>query len=512
MPLLRSVQCQLGGVRDSSVIAGKRKLSPILPPQNHETRESEMSSTELENGMPTEPLGGRPPAGAKLSLPDLDYQVKYQRAFEAVIWSMPAISVYGFHRAFATIGAGPNIILAYSAPAKPLNESLTANNQVPYVASQTDLRQGPVILDLPPASEVASLYGQVVDHWQITIADVGPSGIDEGKGGKILLTPPGYSEPVPEDYIEIKSPSYRVAFAFRCVPGPGSSQAQAYEYTQSMKMYYLSELPDPRPTRFIDPLNMRLPTLPLYDERWFEELHAIVSVEEVLPRDKVMMGMLASLGIRKGEPFSPDDKTKRAMRQAVADAYFYMQQRMLHPEDPSRLWWQGKHWYNALYHDENSEFAYDYPDRIDLDNRADRYFIGTYYPKKLSEKPAVQYVYALADNNGDELQGGKLYSFAMPAKVPVHQFWSLVIYDLETCAFIYNPLERAGLSSFDLPNMHKNDDSSVTLYFGPEPPQGLESNWIPTEGKRPLPVVRFYGPTDEYLDRSWEMPDVELAV
>ena len=458
----------------------------------------------------SDPVGGKPSAGSKPSVADLDYQVKYQRAFEAVVWSMPAIGIYGFHRASAAIGAGPNVILAFSAPAKPLMEALTANNQVPYISSVTDLRQGPVVLELPAASEKASFYGQIVDHWQITIADVGPSGVDDGKGGKILITPPGYTKPVPDGYIEIKSPSYRVAFAFRCVPGPKSSQAQAYEYTKTMKMYYLSELPNPKPTRFIDPLNMRVSTLPLYDERWFEELYAIVSAEEVFPRDKVMMGMLASLGIQKGKPYNPDAKTKKAMLQAVVDAYFYMQQRTIHPEDPSRIWWQGKHWYDVLFHDENREFAYDYPDRIDLDNRADRYFPGTYYPKKLTEKPAVQYLYALADKNGKELQGGKTYAFTMPAKVPVKQFWSLVVYDLETYAFVYNPLERAGLSSFDLPNMKKNSDGSVTLYFGPKPPKGLENNWIPTEGKRPLPVVRFYGPTDEYRDKSWKMPDVEL--
>ena len=72
-----------------------------------------------------------------------------------------------------------------------------------------------MVLDVPAASDKASLYGQIVDHWQITIADIGPSGIDAGKGGKILLTPPGYSDPIPDGYIELKSPSYRVAFAFR---------------------------------------------------------------------------------------------------------------------------------------------------------------------------------------------------------------------------------------------------------------------------------------------------------
>lgn len=35
----------------------------------------------------TEPLGGKPAAGAKPSVSDLKYQVAYHRAFEAVIWS-----------------------------------------------------------------------------------------------------------------------------------------------------------------------------------------------------------------------------------------------------------------------------------------------------------------------------------------------------------------------------------------------------------------------------------------
>ena len=256
---------------------------------------------------------------------------------------------------------------------------------------------------------------------------------------------------------------------------------------------------------------MRYSALPLYDERWFDDLYAIVSVENVFPRDKVMMGMLASLGIQKGKPYNPDETMKRAMRQAAIDAYYYMRERFLHSSDTSRIWWPDKHWGNGIFCDENREFSYDYADRIDLDGRADHYFIGTYYPKKLPPMPATQYLFALADKNGDELQAGKTYALTMPAEVPVKQFWSVVAYDLETFAFIYNPLERAGLSSFDLPNMKRNSDGSVTIYFGPQPPEGLEGNWIPTEDKRSCPVVRFYGGTEEFWNKSWEMPDVELV-
>ena len=69
--------------------------------------------------MPTDPIGGKPPAGSKPSVEDLDYQVKYQRAFEAVIWSMPAVAKYGLHRGSLAIGAGNNVVMAWSRPSKP---------------------------------------------------------------------------------------------------------------------------------------------------------------------------------------------------------------------------------------------------------------------------------------------------------------------------------------------------------------------------------------------------------
>jgi hypothetical protein len=98
----------------------------------------------------------------------------------------------------------------------------------------------------------------------------------------------------------------------------------------------------------------------------------------------------------------------------------------------------------------------------------------------------------------------------VPEDLPVKQFWALNIYDFATWAFIYSPEERVGLSAYDKPKMKMNDDGSVDVYFGPEGPKGLESNWIPTQGKRPVPIIRIYGGEERYWNRSFKMPDVEL--
>ena len=100
-------------------------------------------SAALAGDTPTEPLGGKPPAGSKPSVENLAEQVMYQRAFEAVIWSMPAVAKYGLHRATFEMGAGNNVVLAWSAGAKPLFETLTPNNTTPYVNVDHRPAQGP---------------------------------------------------------------------------------------------------------------------------------------------------------------------------------------------------------------------------------------------------------------------------------------------------------------------------------------------------------------------------------
>jgi hypothetical protein len=103
-------------------------------------------------------------------------------------------------------------------------------------------------------------------------------------------------------------------------------------------MYPLAEAANPKPTRFVDGYADRMSTLPFYDFRYFQDLHDIISVEPVRPRDKVMMGMLASIGMEAGKPFNPSPKAKAAMERAVVDAYFYMQDRFLKVQGNNLFW------------------------------------------------------------------------------------------------------------------------------------------------------------------------------
>ena len=63
----------------------------------------------------------------------------------------------------------------------------------------------------------------------------------------------------------------------------------------------------------------------------------------------------------------------------------------------------------------------------------------------------------------------------------------------------------------DDPGVQKNADGGVSIYVGPKAPSGLESNWIPTAGKRPLPAMRFYGPTEAFNNKTFKLADFEVV-
>ena len=457
----------------------------------------------------TEPVGGQPAPGSKQSVTNIDEQVAYQRAFEATLWAMPASAIYRFRMGLLEQpGMADNVITAYSGPLHTDHEAITGNQVTPYIAATSDLQKGPIVLEVPAKTDRGVLYGQVVDAWQTTVADVGPSGLDKGKGGKYLFLPPGYKEPIPNGYFPIQSSSYRILFAFRSIPLGGATDAEAHAYSETLKMYPLSEAAHPPPTRIVDGRPSPLHTLPFYDIRALQDIHDIVSVEPVQPRDKVMMGMLATIGIEPGKPFNPPEKLKPAMERGVVDAYYYMQ-KLDTQLFASNLYWPDRHWSFVMVPDAKRGFDFVSDDAVEIDKRAAAWFFFTFYPKVLTEHAGTVYLAPIADNTGQPLQAGRNYKLTVPKDVPAKQFWSLTMYDRATWAFIKNPLDRAGLGSPNMSTMKTNADGSVDLYFGPTAPAGLESNWIPTMGKEPYLWLRLYGPEEAFWNKTLEMPDVE---
>ena len=153
-------------------------------------------------------------AGCALAAGDtqsIGYEMKVQRASEVAIWAIPAVSIYDIELSIQRdLGGQFGDVVYFTKPMESRHGFLTANDVTPYVVSPQSTKDGPLVVEVPPASEKVSFFGTFVDGWQTPIADVGPPGDDKGKGGKYLFLPPGYEGKVPQGYLVYRPLTYGV--------------------------------------------------------------------------------------------------------------------------------------------------------------------------------------------------------------------------------------------------------------------------------------------------------------
>jgi hypothetical protein len=132
-----------------------------------------------------------------------------RRAIEAVVWGMPAVNAQLMFDAAKNSGSDFNQVVLWSRPLTWKNQTLTPNPNTIYVFPVFNTKDvGPMVLEIPPADSENSITGSVDDGWQTAIEDVGPAGVDKGKGGKYLILPPGYKEKAPNGYIPLPSRTF----------------------------------------------------------------------------------------------------------------------------------------------------------------------------------------------------------------------------------------------------------------------------------------------------------------
>ena len=446
------------------------------------------------------------PAATTQAPLDWEYQIAYQRGIEAVNWATPAVSMINFRDAYFTLGGGFNTIYYLSQPPTPKTETLTANNQTGYATILMTTREGPVVLDVPPATKRTAIFGSAINIWEVPVADMGPAGMDKGRGGKYLFLPPGYQDKVPEGYFTIPMETYNVFVALRLIPLAGASFSEAANYAMEINAYPLSQADNPPAGNYIDIFDRHLPTLPSYDLTYYQDILTMLNEEPLLERDKVMGGMLASIGIEKGKPFQPEGKVRQALEQAVKDGKDYLDHMFTTPGIAWEIFWPDRQWM-AIKMPSSEGFVFDEGDYLLLDARGALFSFVTFAPRRLGKASA--YIVATRDASGMPLSGDANYKLTVPADVPARDFWSIIAYNFDTRSFIYNDLNRVGLSSLDAAKLKVNADGSVDIYFGKTAPAGQESNWIPTAGEGFFPMFRLYGPEPAFFEKTFKLNDIE---
>lgn len=448
-------------------------------------------------------------AAALAQMSDIERDTVVRRACEVAIWGMPAVAVYDIELAMQRdAGAAPGVVAYMSAPMDSRHGFLTANDVTPYAIAGLSTKDGPLVIEIPPAGEKAEFFGTIVNAWQVPIADIGTTGDDEGRGARYLFLPPGYQGPVPEeDFITYEADTYGVHFALRPIAKNGGTHADQAAYAQTLRWYPLSEADNPPETRFFDMKENPVNNLPVYDITFFNDLNTVVQREPVLAQDKVMMGMLASIGIVRGEPFEPDEAMQDALLEGLDCAYDTLQDRFVTEGGGFRRIWDDREWGAFAINPEQAKLGFPFVDdeQVLIDERAGQYFYLTYLPKNLGG--GTFYLGTVRDGEGEMLTGTDTYKLNIPADTPAEDFWSVIVYSLRTKGFFVGA-ERVGLATPNLPDMQVNDDGSADVYFAPAAPEGLESNWIPT-GEDFFLLFRLYGPAEGWIESGWQLPDVE---
>jgi hypothetical protein len=220
-------------------------------------------------------------------------------------------------------------------------------------------------------------------------------------------------------------------------------------------------------------------------------------------------GNLRRLGIEKGKPFSPDDRAKRILSRAAETGHSIVQAIAFNNRFDGKLVYPDRQW-EKISHSTDYEFMPEGKYQ-EFEERASYYqLIGN----AVNVAPAtpgtgIFYMTTYKDAEGGMLNGSNLYKLTMPVEVPVAQFWQIPVYSNQTRSLINTGSAATKSSTEDLIT---NDDGAIDVFFGPDPPEGFEDNWIKTiPGEGWFVLLRLYGPEAPILDKTWKPNDIELV-
>ena len=470
----------------------------------------------------------------------------FTRALDAYMNGYQLVSLQAMHKGLVDAGAEDNEgVLLWSGLMDSQSIFLTANADTVYYIFVVNVEDGPIVVETPPDA-----LGLFDDFWFQHVIDFGRPGPDRGKGGKFLLLPPGYDGPLPDSGFHVGQSSTNLVIAFGRSfmqdndPKPTvetiKEHLKIYPYTpggfgNSIATLLEGEITQEKaaaikPVNFVEGTGLAFNTVPPSDHTFYEMLNEVVQEQPSGTLSLEIMGTFAAIGIVKGEPFKPDERMKAIMTDAAAVADATGRALNFRPRDEDGwAFYPGSAWYNMLFQGGSGfetqppavtkEGIKPYPPTgyRTLDARFGFFKFATGITPAmcmLLTDVGSQYLLCGLDGDKNYLDGAKNYKCTLPPNIPENNFWSFTVYDNQTRSMLRTPqrFPRAGSQSYPSPAAVPNDDGSVDIYFGPEAPEGKESNWIQTmPGKGWFTALRLYSPLEPFFDKSWKAGEIELV-
>jgi len=418
----------------------------------------------------------------------------FQRACQAYLWSLPAVSFASWQRGVTRdLGArNGQIVAILSLEAR--RGILTANATTPYYLGFADLSAGPLVMVIPPRG----VQGGISDAWQQTIPGT------ESPGTYLVLAP---GQKAPDDvggYIVRNSRTFNIFLGARLTD---TDPDQAKEALAQLQMYPYARHDNPPKPDILDAGTTSWSGLPPRGMEYWQRVDDVIQAEPIEASDIFFHAMLRPLGLEKGKPFKPDARQAKILTDAALVGEAMAKANSADRRFKDDKYRSDAHWDHALLLDADAPDAF----WNLIDERASWFYEAVGAGPAMAPKrpgPSSAYLGAYKDKAGEWLDGGRSYRLRVPPNPPIRLFWSVTLYDVDTRALILNPQEIADRSS--RMDLRQNEDGSVDIHCGPKAPAGFEKNWIPTvPGKNWFAYFRFYQPTEAYFDRSWPLPDFE---
>lgn len=492
---------------------GIAMLMPTMTPA--QSRFDELANLPFEENRPT-----------KETAQTLQDELLFQRATQTYLWALPLINTLGMKvGSEEKFGAGHNVLPVWNKRLDAKTLVTTPNSDVIYAMGYVDLgKDGPLVMEAPPG-----LQGILLDFWQKPIpvdggkffGDVGLFGPDAGKGGKVLLLPPGYKGEVPEGFFVYRSSTYNVFVFLRTFYQDPKVLGPAVALAKQTRIYPLNGKETAKAMVYPDASGVPANLLPRSDFSAFTQLKQLVDSEGTNLAESDSLGMLAAIGIIKGQPFNPDARTREILDRAARTAYKMSRVVGFQESLMGRSFrvFPDRRWVNPVADGtpanpggvldlgwKNVAGGY-----LELDARI--WFFTDYYswsPGMISQTPGkgAKYMVGFTDSEGVPLSGGSNYKINLPPNIPAANFWSVTLYEAENASGLENGQPFPSLGSRDKPA--QNPDGSTDVYLGPKAPAGKEANWMATvPGKGYFAILRLYSPTKAAINKSWKPGDIE---
>lgn len=427
------------------------------------------------------------------------------RGVEAFLSGLPAASVYAALEGMKSAGMEPGDLGIMETLLDARSLFLTPNTTTVYSMMEINVKNGPIVVILPP-----NVLGPINDAFFRHVSDFGFVGPDEGKGGKYLFVHDTYAGDLPEGYFVVRMPTYRNVAFFRAFVQNGDLAGAVQGVKDVFRSYPLAMADNPPEQRFVNVSGVQFNTIHANDVTYFDELNAVVQYEPTTMMDPELTGILASIGIKKGVEFAPDERMKRLLTEAAAIGNATARSIVFASRDKSVFYYPDRQWFASF------AGSYDFMDngQMNLDNRVLWHYIATGVSPAMAT-PAVGtgsvYPTVARDSDGNYLDGGKTYSVTLPGPVPAKNFWAFTAYDGQTRGLLETDQKAAGVDS-NSPDIVANSDGSYTIWFGPEAPEGNTGNWVQTmPDKSYFVFLRLYGPLEPWFDKTWKPGDFELV-